>query len=327
MSQKKSNIGKNIHDTFTKKILSNPNAAKEFFELNLPKNILSEIDLSTLRQEKESYVDHELGYGIVDLLFSVDFGEDKGYLMLLLEHQSTEDYNMSVRISKYILRFISDYLDKHGKKKVPLIYPLLYYTGKKKYSEPLSIYDLFINSQKAKEYLTKPIQLIEVTEFEKEDFKGKLYAGMFMYCMSKIHERDIFPYIKDLYHEIRKLSEQGDIEYIKTMVYYVIERADSKKINEIFEEFGKAVSTTHKEAIMTIAERLRNQGMQKGIEAGMQKGIEAGIQKGIETGMEKGKEAEKKNIATTLLLKNLDDKTIAEYTGLSIATIKELRKN
>ena len=51
---------KNIHDNFVKKALSNKTVAKEFFETNLPREILSQINLTTLKQEKESYFDNIL---------------------------------------------------------------------------------------------------------------------------------------------------------------------------------------------------------------------------------------------------------------------------
>ena len=90
--------------------MSDKNVAREFFESNLPQDILSQVDLSALKQEKENYFDNTLGHGIVDLIYSVNFGEDKGYLILLVEHQTTQDYKMPLRVLKYVLRICDDYL-------------------------------------------------------------------------------------------------------------------------------------------------------------------------------------------------------------------------
>ena len=122
--QNKSN-NKNSHDVFVKKAMSDKNVAREFFEVNLPQDILSQVDLSTLKQEKENYFDNTLGHGIVDILYSVNFGEDKGYIMLLVEHQTTQDYKMPLRIMKYVLRICNDHLNKQPEGKIPLIYPIL----------------------------------------------------------------------------------------------------------------------------------------------------------------------------------------------------------
>ena len=101
-SKKNKTNNKNSHDVFVRKAMSDKNVAREFFEVNLPQDILSQVDLSTLKQEKENYFDNTLGHGIVDILYSVNFGEDKGYIMLLVEHQTTQDYKMPLRIMKYV---------------------------------------------------------------------------------------------------------------------------------------------------------------------------------------------------------------------------------
>ena len=57
-STKKQINNKNSHDVFVKKAMSDKNVAREFFEVNLPQDILSQVDLSTLNQEKENYFDN-----------------------------------------------------------------------------------------------------------------------------------------------------------------------------------------------------------------------------------------------------------------------------
>ena len=304
---------KNSHDVFVKKAMSDKNVAREFFEANLPQDILSQVDLSTLKQEKENYFDNTLGNGIVDLIYSVNFGLDKGYLIALVEHQSTQDYKMPLRIMKYVLRICDDYLKKNKGGKIPLIYPILFYSGQKKYTAPLSLYSLFANSERAKEFLTKPIQLVESSNFQKDDIRGRNYAGLMMYFMSKIRERDIFPFIHEVIESITKISEDGDIAYIESILYYILEKADSEKVDGIFSEFKKAVTIEHSEVIMTIAERLEQRGVLKGKEVGIQIGIEKGREEGI------------KKVAVNMLLKKLDAKIISESTGLSVEEIKNLK--
>ena len=251
------------HDNFIRKSLSDKKIASEFFETHLPKEILLQVDLSTLEQQKENYFDNTLGHGIIDLLYSVKFGQDEGYIALLLEHQSTVDYKMPLRIQKYILRICEDYLTKNDNAKIPLIYPLIFYTGDTKYNSPLSFYSLFNNSELAKKFLTEPIQLIETNGFTKEDVRGRYYAGLMTYFMAHIRQKDIFPYIKEVIEFITRISEQGNIEFIETILYYIANRADTEKIDGIFSEFKKAVTLKHKENIMTIAERLEQRGIDK----------------------------------------------------------------
>ena len=142
------------HNNFVRKLLSDKKIEAEFFETHLPKEILSQVDWLTLEQQKENYSDNTLGHGIVDLLYSVIFGQNEAYLMLLLEHQSTTDYKIPLRIQKYVLRICEDYLSKNNNAKIPLIYPLNFYTGNTKYNAPLS---LFNHADLTKKFLTEPI--------------------------------------------------------------------------------------------------------------------------------------------------------------------------
>jgi len=60
------------------------------------------------------------------------------------------------------------------------------------------------------------------------------------------------------------------------------------------------------------------------IELGIEKGIEIGREKGIEIGLEKGRQDEKLAIARNLL-SVMDNKAIADMTGLSLEVVQKLR--
>ena len=95
------------------------------------------------------------------------------------------------------------------------------------------------------------------------------------YFMAHIRQKDIFPHIKEVIEFITRISEQGNIEFIETILYYLTNKADTEKIDGIFSEFKKAVTLEHKEDIMTIAERLEQRGREAGIQIGRQEGREA----------------------------------------------------
>ncbi|MCZ6903900.1 MAG: Rpn family recombination-promoting nuclease/putative transposase [Rickettsia endosymbiont of Ixodes persulcatus] len=96
-----STSGKPKHDAIIRKAFENPIVAKEFFEMHLPKEIKTLFSASTLKIEKESFVEADLKHSISDILFSAKFNDDTGYLWILLEHQSTPDHFMAFRLFKY----------------------------------------------------------------------------------------------------------------------------------------------------------------------------------------------------------------------------------
>lgn len=61
---------------------------------------------------------------------------------------------------------------------------------------------------------------------------------------------------------------------------------------------------------MTIAETLRNEGMQQGIQAGMQQGMQRGVHA----------------VAQNMLHDGLPEVMIAKYTGLELSEVVALRK-
>ena len=67
-------------------------------------------------------------------------------------------------------------------------------------------------------------------------------------------------------------------------------------------------------------------GMAEGMEKGMEKGIAEGMEKGIAEGMEKGMVEGVEKVAKNMLMRGMPDGTIADTTGLSLARIKELKR-
>ncbi len=72
--------------------------------------MLALIDSTTLKLEKDSFIESDLSETISDVLFSVKFNDQDGYIFLLLEHQSTVDKMMAFRLFKYRVK-----LQKRGK--------------------------------------------------------------------------------------------------------------------------------------------------------------------------------------------------------------------
>ncbi|MCB8818112.1 hypothetical protein LJE72_21725 [Desulfosporosinus sp. SRJS8] len=77
-------------------------------------------------------------------------------------------------------------------------------------------------------------------------------------------------------------------------------------------ELAKEISLERSEVVMTIAEKL--------ITEGMEKGMEKGIEKGIEKGMEKGK----LEVAENLLRLGMGIDMIIKATGLSEEEIRKI---
>ncbi len=129
---------------FSRSILADPKVIKQFFAENLLDNIKSILNLDTIYQEKETYIDDKLRLQATDLIFSANFGGKKGYLYILIEHQSTPTKLMPFRLMKYIFAIMDNHLTKTNSSQLPIVYPILVYSGYKKYNYSTDLFALFL---------------------------------------------------------------------------------------------------------------------------------------------------------------------------------------
>ncbi|WFV10180.1 hypothetical protein [Citrobacter freundii] len=67
---------------------------------------------------------------------------------------------------------------------------------------------------------------------------------------------------------------------------------------------------------MTIAERLKQEGHNNGLQQGIKQGLEQGMQKGLEQGVQKGTQEEALRIARMMLENGIDRDLVRLITGL-----------
>ena len=106
----------NPHDLFFRSMMTEPKLIKEFFEYHLPAHIQSVINIDSIRPEKENLINEELKERITDLLYSVEFGNQQGYITLLVEHQSTPEKLMPFRVLQYVIAVMEHHITKTQKK-------------------------------------------------------------------------------------------------------------------------------------------------------------------------------------------------------------------
>lgn len=244
-------------------------------------------------------------------------------LVVLLEHQSTINENMPLRLLEYISRIYEQLVpseERYQKKMIKIPYPefFVFYNGIEDYpmEKELKLSDAFIFPD-------------DNAICNKRDFSLEIKVKMVNINTSKAN-----PVLK----QCKKLEEYSLlIEYIRESKRLnpkaPLEEAINNALkNGILSEYLKRKSTEVRN--MLIAEysyetdikvqrrEAYNEGMTRGIEEGIQKGIQEGIQKGIEEGQEKSKVETARNF----LEKKIDISIISECTGLSLEKLEEIAK-
>jgi len=119
------------HDQLVRFTFEHPERAAAELRAVLPPQVVAQIDWSSLRRESGSVVDAELRESQSDLLFSARLhGGEPLLLYLLLEHQSTVDRWMALRMLQYVVRQLVHWRQEHPKSEVlPVIIPVVMYHG------------------------------------------------------------------------------------------------------------------------------------------------------------------------------------------------------
>lgn len=279
----------NPHDKFFKQTLQDKETAKDFFKNYLPETLLSEIDLESLSLSKDSFVEKELEEVFSDILFEVKLNDKKSYFYLLFEHKSYSYKKVSFQLLKYMLQIWE--LHSSGKSKsvkkdkYPIIIPMVFYHGEKKWNIGLKLSDLL---DEIPDEFTRYIPdyeyiLYDLSQYKDEEIKGEIKLRLFLEVTKYIFSDKFIDKLKEILTIADELRQkETGMEYFETFLRYIMsarENLDEKKLVQIAQE----ISEEEGDNIMTLAEELRNEGMKKGISKGISKGVLKGLIEGIET--------------------------------------------
>lgn len=299
------------HDHYFKLTMSDPKVAKEFFNRYLPANIRSSLNFETIVQQKESYISEALKKQEVDLLFQAEFNGKLGYLYLLLEHQVVPDKLMAFRILKYMVAIMEDHLKKNKKEVLPVVVPLVLYSGRRDYNYSTNLFDLFgEHKELAQDILWKPFKLIDLSKISDEELKSGCMYGIVARMLKHAHDKEITDFLKSILQELEAIEKYGSMRYIYATIAYVMSVYDISK-EDLLKIIKSELPSVSEEKIMTIAEQYRQEGYQKGQFDGIEKGR-----------MEALKMA---TVALNLLNKGMSIKEIAKTAGLSVAEVEQLK--
>ena len=319
------------HDRYTRSMMTNPNVSQEFFKKYLPIHLQEMVDFSTIKLEKESFVDDKLNLQIADLLFSTTFNGKPGFLYILFEHASTSTPLLPFRMHKYMAAIMDEHLEKKKTNELPLIYPIILYTGKRPYTHSMDLFDLFSPEEKelAREVFTKPYHLIDLAKTPDEELEKFFWFGTMARTLKHIHDSDILPFFEKILGRLKELEKLGEEGYIYSTVSYVAKKGKTLRQEELVKTIRK-LESIDEEKFMTLGEYLKPEIFKMGIAKGIEKGIEKGIAKGIEKSKKerdieiaKSKQEEREKMAKTLLLKGIDIEIISETTGLPKQEIRK----
>ena len=279
------------------------------------------LDLTTLKVEKESYVEDSLKTKLSDIVYSVKTKPDEAgrtdttLVYTLVEHQSSPDYWIALRLWKYSLLL----LERHTKKrnKLPVIIPLVLYNGQKKYNVPMNLWELFSHPIMAKKAMADDYHLVDLNAMSDSDIDYEKHLSFVLYTLKHIHDRDTLKMLKQAMQKCTKaliIDKGKDYVHTKLILWYSDSKvpAENKQLLEqlIVDNLPKEDTDN---IMRTIADTYIEEGLNKGIAIGEARGEARGEEKSI------------LKVARRMLQENTDIKFIASVTGLSSDDILKIQ--
>ena len=278
----------NPHDKFFKETLGNVETAKDFITNYLPEQLLNIMDVNTLEPQKDSFINKEMEENFSDLLFKVDICQKEGYFYLLFEHKSYPAKGIAFQLLRYMVEIWEAKRNKEQAKELPIIIPLVIYHGQQSWNIPSSLGELLNGYDELPEPLKVHVPnfeflLFDVSRFSDEEMKGtaqlKIVLTLFRDLKSEDAQKRNNAIFRSIYYLNELENQQTAVGYLETVLRYIFTVAKDFTKREM-EQIKREIETTHpkgSEVVMTLAEILR----QEGLEMGLEKGLEIGGAKAL----------------------------------------------
>jgi predicted transposase/invertase (TIGR01784 family) len=285
-----------VHDRFVRYTFSQPERAAAELRAALPSHVVSEVDWSSLQRESGSVVDPELKQTETDLLFTARLRSGHPLLLyVLLEHQSTVDRWMALRMLRYVVRLVEHWRQEHpAGEQLPVILPLVMYHGEDgAWTAARRVEDLFELPGEAQEERERWRALVPRFEYLLDDLTAeraeallarpgpplvRLAWLLLRYGRSEELARKLREWVALF---VQVLEEQEGNEHLKTILHYLLWIGDEAVHEATGRVLDSVVDAQRAEELMrSYGEELMERGRQQGFTRGRETGREEGLLRG-----------------------------------------------
>jgi predicted transposase/invertase (TIGR01784 family) len=264
----------NPHDRLFQRAMGYPELAREFLETHLPEEIKKHLDFATLSICPNSFIDQELKLLQSDVLMKAKISKKDAFVYLLTEHQSQPDKLMPFRLLQYMIKIWSHHIkEKKSPLPLPVIVPLVFYTGDGEYRADKTIWDLCgAEAPLMQTILTKPFAVINVNLIPESVVQSRLWAGTLEFVMRSHFKKHIPEDFIKIANKLNTLLQmQNRPLVIELLVYITNIDEQHRSFEELIKVIQGQMPKNMENAIMTLADYVQKEWFGKGMEKGLHK--------------------------------------------------------
>ena len=302
--------GGNPHDSYFHTMMEYPPTYRALFRDHLIEQVREHIDLDQIKEIKTHFVNPDMRHLYSDKVFQVRYKrKKKGFIYLLVEHQSTPSPLMALRVLQYLVCLWHWWSKRYPRAKhIPVVFPMVLYHGKGSWEGPLRIQDLFAGPIKLEQPLvTTAFPIIDLSRVDPK-IHEEPHAWMMLKAMKHVYDPQ-FP-LEEIMNGLRgHMSGEEAKTLFQHLVKYIFDTRDDLEPEVVADTAARCLHESWRRDIVTVGERIRI------------KAHAAGKAEGKIEGKVEGKE----EVAMTMIKVGMDNDLIVTLTGFSLAQIKKLR--
>lgn len=285
------------HDAFFRAVFAEPANAVAHFAHFLPPELVAVLDFSRARLLSSDLMPPELAERQADLLYAVPMERTPGrgdpreaLVLLLLEHQSTEDRNMAWRILQYTVLILDRWRAANPKvRRFPLVVPMVLAQCPRPWKA----------AQRFEELIDLPAELrapfapfvpsfgyilTDLHRLHDADLAFHPIVGLLLTVLKHSRDKDLVARLPQFSAAFRAAVAQGDagLNALLSVLHYLLAARDDTSIEELTQFLTEHVDEDLEEFAMSAADRLHDAGVQEGLVKGRVRALRVVLLRQIE---------------------------------------------
>jgi predicted transposase/invertase (TIGR01784 family) len=302
-----------IDDKGYKKLFSNKEIFRQLVTSFVHEAWVKELDFSRCELVKGSFVSRKYKKTFTDLLYKVKLRGRDLYVVILLEFKSAPALFVAVQMAGYVMDFYRHLIDSEKKlRKLPPVFPILLYNGKRRWTSPLNLADLV----------------------EGHELLGE-YALHFKYfpIIEKAYDRQMLLQVGNIVSTLFLLEAHYEENLLQRVLLALYEKSQDRQAVSLFLNFvlqlylhGRIDESDYKKLERTYQDRQEVSMLIEAIQKEKKQLRESGKREGRKEGRKEGKKEGRLDVARMMLRSGEPIEKIKRYTGLSDVTIRKVQQ-
>ena len=216
----------NPHDAYFKTVMGEARNAKDLFYKHLPGEMTCQFAPGLPELIQGSFVDEDLSVHLSDMLYRVKLKTgSEAFVYTLIEHKSSPDALAPLQLLRYMVRIWVDWTRENRGKKLPVIIPLVFYHGKRRWRVPTRFSMMFENTPEALQCCIPDFlhELVDLGQVENKELSNDPRLAALLMAMKHIFAPNI---MLELAREQENLLSLETIDFQLFLSYIIHTRQD-----------------------------------------------------------------------------------------------------